>query len=129
MNQVLEEKFVKKHIKNSFQDRLIFELSSKKHREKAIDRFSHQADVLLNDSYQKVKQSDLSFLKDEGNVYVVSLDKIDGTTFSGNEAFDYCWKTFSPVILIGNGFSIVKEELEGEEPKIFLSVTRSQNKK
>ena len=45
----MEEKFVKMFIKKQYQERLLFEFNSKK-REKAIDRFSHEAKNVLKEN-------------------------------------------------------------------------------
>lgn len=45
----MEEKFVKMFTQKQYQDRLLFELNSKK-REKAIDRFSHNAKNILKEN-------------------------------------------------------------------------------
>ena len=48
----IEIGFVKKYIKKEYQDRLIFELKSKKHREKAVSRFSHFSENILKNSFK-----------------------------------------------------------------------------
>ena len=53
MDFSIENKFVKEYIKKEYQERLLFELQSKKHREKAIARFAHSSETILKDCFRK----------------------------------------------------------------------------
>ena len=80
----MEEKFVKMFILKQYQDRLLFELNSKK-REKAIDRFSHNAKNVLKENLilmqgANIKIEDvkkvLNIHKNSKEVYLISLNSL-----------------------------------------------------
>ena len=48
MNIIIEQEFIKKYIDKGYQERLLLELSSAKRRTKALSRFSHNAEDVLN---------------------------------------------------------------------------------
>ena len=57
-------------------------------------------------------------------IYVISWDKNDGMFIPLEDAIKYCENTNMSVILIGNGFSLIKEETETGKPKIFYLKVR-----
>lgn len=121
MNRTVEERFVRQCIKEDRQDRLLFELFSKKNREKALSRFAHGAELLLKSGYRKCTASDLSFLKQVKTAYVIpSNGDLDGADAPGETVFSLCQNEPSPVIVIGEEFAIVREEFEAGAPAIYL---------
>ena len=90
----IEAGFVRKCIKKEYQERLLFELHSVKHREKAISRFSHSAESMLKKGFINCSISDLQsqFHKtmQSENCYIISGDSYDGNTFSFTEAIEHC---------------------------------------
>ena len=112
----IEISFVKKYVKKEYQERLIFELQSKKHREKAISRFSHFSKRILNNCFEECGLSEINALliKKDANekCYIISHDKNDGKMLLLVDAVEYCKNSYMTVILIFDGFVIVKEELE-----------------
>ena len=118
MDRTVEERFVRQYIKEDRQERLLFELFSKKHRKKALSRFAHGAELLLKSGFRKCAASDLSFLKQVKTAYVIPF----GGDLDGAEApvYSLCQSETSPVIVIGEGFSLVREELEAGAPAIFI---------
>ena len=57
MNIAIEQAFIKKYIDKGYQERLLLELSSAKRRTKALSRFSHNVEEILNKNITKKKQS------------------------------------------------------------------------
>jgi hypothetical protein len=122
----IEIDFVKKHIKKEYQERIIFELQSKKNREKAISRFSHSSDMILKDQFVKCTMAELqNHLADSCGVkeecYMISEDMLDGQILPLHDAVEYCLTSYLAVILISSKFALVKEEAECSEPRIFIS--------
>ena len=127
MDFSIEIDFVKKHIKKEYQERIIFELQSKKNREKAISRFSHSSDMILKDQFVKCTMAELqNHLADSCGVkeecYMISGDTIDGHTLPLHDAVEYCQASHMAVILISSKFAVVKEEFEGGQPQVYISI-------
>jgi len=117
MNFDIEIGFVKKYIKKEYQERLIFELQSKKHREKAISRFSHFAENILNASFKKFDILEIQNLVCEKNdaeakCYIISSDEHDGKSLVLSDALECCKNSYMTIILISEKFVLVKEEYE-----------------
>ena len=125
MNINIETYFIKNYIKKEYQYRLLFELGSKKHREKAILRFAHDSQsVLINDfirtTFSELKQKAFDKKCILEKIYVVSCDQNDGANMTFLEAIDYWEKAYMPTILIHDNFVVVKEECEGGPSNIFF---------
>ena len=120
-----ELEFVKAYIKKEYQDRLFFELQSKKHRQKAISRFSHGADEILNDHFCRLTSSELQacYCKYDiiqGECYIISDNEHDGKTLPLCDAVKYCINSYTAMVLISKKLVLVKEEVEGT-PTFYLS--------
>ena len=121
MNKSVEQFFVKTYIDKDYQERLLFELNSMKKRSKALSRFSHDAETVLNKILDKRIITDLSELhKNDKAVYVISWDENDGTTMSLSDAIRYLESSYMSAILIGKDFSLIKEEPEKGGAKYFI---------
>ena len=125
MNLNIEITFVKKCIKKEYQDRLLFELQSKKHREKAISRFCHSAETILKNGFEKCTISDLQEYfdtdKEAINYYIISSDLNDGNTLDAKDLVEYCKTSFMAVIAISSKIVVVKEEFEGMSPFVYIN--------
>ena len=120
MNIAIEQEFIKKYIDKGYQERLLLELGSTKRRTKALSRFSHNAEEILNKSILKKEITNFGDIKEtDKTLYVISWDKNDGTQISFADAIKYCETTYTSVVLIGEAFALIKEETEGGAPKIF----------
>ena len=120
MNTTIEQEFIKKYIDKGYQERLLLELGSAKRRTKALSRFSHNAEDVLNKNIFKKTITNLADIKENNQtVYVISWDENDGTQTSFTDAIKYCEMAYMSVILIGQSFALIKEETEGGTPKIF----------
>ena len=88
MDRTVEERFIRQYVKEDRQERLLFELFSKKNRKKALSRFAHGAELLLKPGYRKCAAIDLSFLKQVKTAYVIPSDgDLDGAETSGETVF------------------------------------------
>lgn len=120
MNIEIEQKFVETYIDKNYQKRLLLELSSAKKRLKALSRFSHGAETVLSKALNTKMITDFSDLNENNKrVYVISWDENDGALILLEDAIKYCEKAYTSVIVIGDGFSLIKEEVERGKPKIF----------
>ena len=120
MNIVIEQEFIKKYIDKGYQERLLLELSSAKRRTKALSRFSHNVEEILNKSIIKKEITNFGDIKEtDQTIYVISWDENDGTQTSFADAIKYCEAAYTSVVLIGKTFALIKEETEGGTPKIF----------
>ena len=120
MDKKIEQEFVKKYIDKAHQDRLLFELGSEKRRQKAMSRFSHNSEEVLKKSVNKKIIKTFNELQEkEKTVYIISCDENDGVNMLLSNAVPYCESAYMPVILIGEEFSLIKEEAEKGTPKMF----------
>lgn len=118
----MEEKFVKMFIQKQYQDRLLFELNSKK-REKAIDRFSHNAKNVLKENLilmqgANIKIEDvkkvLNIHKNSKEVYLISLNSLyDKKLMKFELAFNIFLDEYLPMIIIGETFALIRQETSG----------------
>ena len=121
MDKNTETSFVNKFVKKEYRDRLLFELCSKKHREKAISIFSHDSEIVLINNFVRTSVEEIKQQKLKSkNIYIISDDECDGIFMEFCNALDYLEKTYMAVILIGDEFVVVKEEIEGKKPVILF---------
>lgn len=119
MNTDTEQEFVRNYIDKNFQDRLIYELSSSKKRVNAMARFSHNAEAVLDKSLnKKVIKSHDEIRESDKTLYLISSGENDGVTLPFSDAIRHCENSYSAVIVIGKGFSLIKEETECGKPKM-----------
>lgn len=117
-----EASFIKECVKKEFQDRLIYELQSKKHREKAKARFAHSSENMLKNDFSRLTISDFeSYININKNdsCYIIG-DSFDGEILSLKDAFEYLKTSYTLVILICSRFIAIKEEFESKPPLLFL---------
>ena len=124
----IEVDFVMKYVKKEYRDRLLFELQSKKHREKAISRFCHSSQQILIDCFTKCTMSDFQKLfcletNSMDKCYLITNDVNDGKLLLLREAIEYCQKSYMAVILICSKFVVIREEFERAEPLLLISNT------
>ena len=126
MDFSIELDFVKKYVKKEYQERIIFELQSKKNREKALSRFSHSSDMILKDLFAKCTMAEFQnhladLCDDKEECYIISGDRLDSQTLPLHDAIHYCKTSYMAVILISSKFAAVKEEFEGGQSQVFVS--------
>lgn len=121
----IETLFIKKSVKKEYQERISFELKSKKHREKAISRFAHSANILLKNDFINCDISSFisQFVQNKSleTCYIISNGLYDGESLPILEAVEFCQQSYMTVILISSEFIAVKEEAEKGAPMIFVS--------
>ena len=123
----IELDFIKKYIKKEYRERIIFELQSKKKREKGFSHFSHSAQTVLNDSFIPCPMTQLqdhlvALCSAQDECYMISGDTLDGHILPLHAAVEYCKASHMAVILISSKFAVVKEEFEGGQPQVFISI-------
>lgn len=120
----IETFFVKKSIKSEYQERILFELTSKKHREKAVSRFAHSASIYLKNDFLNCDFSCFinQFVHNKKNktCYIISNGLYDGESLPTQEAIEFCQKSYVTVILISSNFIAIKEEVERGSPMFFV---------
>lgn len=125
MDFSIENKFVKEYIKKEYQERLLFELQSKKHREKAISRFAHSSETILKDCFRKSSILELQkgheIVRTKEQCYILSNDAHDGRMLLWEEAIRYCAASYMVTVLISEKTVVIKEEFEKGEPLILIS--------
>ena len=111
---------------SSAKERIIHEFSSPKKRIKAIDRFSHNVDSIINANklYFKGNGIDETIKKEikssttEG--VVLSFKYPNGEKMSIDDAFDYLDEECSVVLVIMGKWFIIKPEHEGGAGSILV---------
>ena len=114
-NTFAETFFVQKCIKEEYQDRILYDLQSKRKRQKAITKFSHSAGIILQNHFVKTTISEIQnylFIKtnEKELCYIISDDNYDGKIVSVVEALEHLRKNYLTMILILKNSVIVKEE-------------------
>lgn len=123
MNSDLEMKFINDFIVKEKKERLIHEFSNHKKRENALYRFSQHVERLVNNDLIKYrcnvdKLTDILNLS--GNVYVISLLKIDGEICLYKEAVSHLNEQYMPVIIIADNYIIIKSESGELKDNIYI---------
>ena len=116
-----EEVFIDKFVVKQIKDRLLYELSSVKYREKAIWRFSHGAENILKSSKivfkgtsNNIPELILKYITpEEGYFKIYDFDKAIQIIISAN----------MPIIYIMNEVVFIKEEQEKGSPICYLLKT------
>ncbi|MBR1891818.1 MAG: hypothetical protein IJ811_04930 [Clostridia bacterium] len=125
----IEIKFINDYIIKVKRDRLLFELGNEKRREKAIMRFSHDAEQFINpkkivycgETLTEREANDFFKKNKNKSFYVVSTDKKDESVLPTETALTYSFSEYMPVILIGETCSFIKCESEfGSSKKMIL---------
>ena len=111
---------------SSVKERITHELSSPKKRVKAIDRFSHNTDSIINtkrlyfkgNSINETIKNEIKSNTAEG--VVLSFKYQDGERMSIDDAFDYLDDESSVVLIITKNHLVIKPECEGGEGIVFI---------
>lgn len=123
MNNVLEMNFINKYIIKEKKDRLIYEFSNPKKRENALMRFSHNVESLVNNKFIKYRCDDKTlnkYINVKKDLYVISLDKLNGEVCTSEEAFSQLKNQYMPVIIIDDDFVVIKSENEDANDNIIV---------
>ena len=125
MDYGIETSFVSRCVKKEYRERLLFELQSPKKREKALSRFAHACEGLLQSGYQIIKTSDLQhellqLAQENAICYIIGGDLYDGQSQPLAKASEMIKDTYMPVILIVDSFIAIKPEIEAGESRVYL---------
>ena len=117
MDVNVESGFVRDCIKKEYRERLQFELQSKKHRQKALSRFAHDCQSILQNTYQTRKASELTELwatvPENTPCYLISDGAGDGTTLPLSQAKVLLQNACMPLLLISSRYTVIKPDTEG----------------
>ena len=123
MNNTLESNFINDYIVKDKKERLLHEFSNHKKRENALLRFSHNIESIVNNKFIQCKcniDNWHQFINLTGNVYVISMLKIDGENCSIKDAIDILNEQYMPVIVISDNYVIIKSECDGSKNNIMI---------
>ena len=133
-----ETLFTKQYVRKERQERLLFELTTKKKRYEGLDRFSHESENLLDPRKIIMNGSELAYLPEfqtyvsnhNEPVRILSTDgALDGRSCLFSEALGLAAVSFEPVILLGEGFAYVKAEpVKGGTPQYLLAKITKTNR-
>ena len=125
-----EEAFVQKYIVKNRRERLLFELGSPKRRYRALSRFCHQAEGLLDPDRIVLAGSNLEnepefimFVRNHNEeCEVLSPDSlIDGMRAKLKDAVREASMSSDAAVIIGSGFAVVFSEAYMTRKKYLLS--------
>ena len=125
-----EEAFVQKYIVKNRRERLLFELGSPKRRYRALSRFCHQAEDLLDPDRIVLAGSNLEnepefimFVRNHNEeCEVLSPDSlIDGMRAKLKDAVREASMSSDAAVIIGSGFAVVFSEAYMTRKKYLLS--------
>ena len=123
MNNTIESNFINDYIVKEKKERLLHEFSNQKKRENALLRFSHNIESIVNNKFIQCKcniDNWHQFINLTGNVYVISMLKIDGEYCSIKDAIDILNEQYMPVIVISDNYVIIKSECDGSKNNIMI---------
>lgn len=112
MNYV-QEFFVSRYIISSKQDRLLYEINSKKKKEKFINHFCHDTlSFIIPDKivFRGNVYDSFNFIKNENNFFVISFDFIDGKKMEKADLLKYMENEYLAIVAISDSCAIIKEE-------------------
>ena len=116
-----ELEFINKFIVNEKKNRIIHEFSNMNKRKDALMRFAHDVDKIINKNNVLCRYNiDNIDIEIKGNVYIISLLKLNGECCSYEQAIEHLKEQYMPVIIIGDEISIIKTENEGLKENIFV---------
>ena len=86
-------------------------------------RFSHNVESLVNNKFIKYRCNDETlnkYINVKKDLYVISLDKLNGEVCTSEEAFSHLKDQYMPVIIIGDDFAVIKSENEEGKDNIIV---------
>ena len=134
----METKFVNNFIIRQKQERILFEFQKKRNR--ALDRFAHDAKAILNsnkivlfgehlqvESVTKVLQDYKISLKNM--VYIISGNEtLDKNVISLREAVKFFFNDYLQMVVTdGEYFALIKEELSGNYSQKYVLINHLKN--
>lgn len=126
MNYV-QEFFVSRYIISSKQDRLLYEINSKKKKENFINHFCYDTlSFIISDKivFRGNVYDSFNFIKNENNFFVISYDYIDGKKMEKADLFKYMENESLAVVAISDSCAIIKEENDGNSHVFVLKSSK-----
>ncbi|MBE6697727.1 MAG: hypothetical protein E7581_04310 [Ruminococcaceae bacterium] len=123
MDKGIEAEFVCSCIRREYRERLLFELQSQKHRPKALSRFAHDCQSILQSGYRVFGTGELESLitaSAQTQGYLISDGQGDGMTLPVAKAMDTLHQAYLATILITPHFTVIKPEAEGGKQVFYL---------
>ena len=130
MNEI---EFAEVFIRKDRRERILYELKDPKKRYRALDRFSHDSENLLDPKKIVLASHDLSrekdfpkYLKDHREECIIlSTDPyIDGIQTVLQDAMQYARMSTEAAIILGEGIAIVKTEAMKKDTMEYLLLER-----
>ena len=130
MNEI---EFAEIFIRKDRRERILHELKDAKKRYRALDRFSHNTEDLLDPKKIILSSHDLSREKDflkytkdhEEECIILSTDPyIDGIQTAIQDALQYARMSTEAAIVLGEGIAIVKSEAMKKDTMEYLLLER-----
>ena len=110
-----QEYFISNYVVFNKRDRLIFELNSKKKKEKFMNYFCHDTKKIIIPErivYEGNVIDAMPYIKSINEFYVMTYDNIEGKMLDKNELMKYIEEEYMPIIAISKSLVIIKEEVE-----------------
>ena len=110
-----QEYFISNYVVFNKRDRLIFELNSKKKKEKFMNYFCHDTKKIIIPErivYEGNVIDAMPYIKSINEFYVMTYDNIEGKMLDKNELMKYIEEEYMPIIAISESLVIIKEEVE-----------------
>lgn len=126
MNYV-QEFLVSRYIISSKQDRLLYEINSKKKKENFINHFCHDTlSFIISDKivFRGNVYDSFNFIKNENNFFVISYDYIDGKKMEKADLLKYMENESLAVVAISDSRAIIKEENDGNSHVFVLKSSK-----
>lgn len=126
MNSQFDYNIISDFLSPSFRERVIYELSSPKKRDKAYERFSHDVERIIEKKYIYYQDSIIDdtikseIKKSARECTVLSFDYPQGKSMSIEEAFDYLTNEYMFAVLVAYNWLIIKPEHEGGKGLLYV---------
>ena len=126
MNSIIDYTIIADFLSFPLRERIIYELSSPKKRMKALNRFSHNVDSIINSDYIYHKGKlindtiKLEIKKSLSDCIVLSFEHPEGEKMLFEEAFDCLTRKYIFAVIITESWLIIKPEYEGGEELFYI---------
>ena len=125
-NMNFEADFVADFLSPAFRERILYELSSPKKIDKALERFSHNVEAVIRKEYVCYKginideKTKLQIKNCATECSVLSFRYRQGIRMSIEEAFEYLTAEYNFAMIIASSWLILKPEHEGGQALYYV---------
>ena len=126
MESIFDYTIIAGFLSPPLRERIMYELSSPKKRIKALERFSHNLDLVIRSDYIYYKGKSINdtikieIKKSAPECIVLSLEYQQGKKMLIEEAFDYLSYECTVVIVVIGNWLIIKPEYESGEELFYV---------